>query len=132
MSMGAKSALQRLKRDDNALTALECGLIVALIAVVIVAAVGFLGTSVSKSFSTVGSAVGGADMAVSVERPGSAGGSTKLAFSHGLTVEMAEGGHQAPLRARESEVRRGCRDWLRRDRGPIQLTEAQSLGHPAR
>ncbi|HLY58673.1 MAG TPA: Flp family type IVb pilin [Stellaceae bacterium] len=52
--------VRRLRREEDGVTALEYGLIAALIAVVIIAAVGFLGTSVSKAFSTVGSAVNGA------------------------------------------------------------------------
>jgi pilus assembly protein Flp/PilA len=55
-----KNFLKRLKKDDQGVTALEYGLIAALIAVVIITAVGFLGTSVSRAFSRVGSSVNGA------------------------------------------------------------------------
>ena len=51
--------VRRLRREEDGVTALEYGLIAALIAVVIIAAVGYLGTSVSQAFSTVGSSVGG-------------------------------------------------------------------------
>jgi pilus assembly protein Flp/PilA len=50
--------VRRLRREEDGVTALEYGLIAALIAVVIIAAVGYLGTSVSQAFSKVGSAVG--------------------------------------------------------------------------
>ena len=55
-----RSIIRKLRADEEGVTALEYGLIAALIAVVIIAAVGFLGTSVSKAFSRVGSAVNGA------------------------------------------------------------------------
>ncbi|HLY55628.1 MAG TPA: Flp family type IVb pilin [Stellaceae bacterium] len=55
-----RSIVRKLRADEEGVTALEYGLIAALIAVVIIAAVGFLGTSVSKAFSRVGSAVNGA------------------------------------------------------------------------
>ena len=46
--------------DETGATAVEYALMVALIAVVIIAAVTFLGQSASNKFSTVGSAVNGA------------------------------------------------------------------------
>jgi len=46
-----------LRRDEEGVTALEYGLIAALIAVVIIAAVSFLGHSVSTAFYQVGSAI---------------------------------------------------------------------------
>jgi pilus assembly protein Flp/PilA len=52
--------VRRLRREEDGVTALEYGLIAALIAVVIIAAVGYLGTAVSTAFSKVGSAVSGA------------------------------------------------------------------------
>ena len=45
-------------RDENGATAIEYGLIGALIAVVIIAALTLLGTNLSAKFSTIGSAVG--------------------------------------------------------------------------
>jgi len=50
---------ERLSEDRGA-TAVEYALMVALIAVVIILAVTFVGTSTSSKFSQVGSAVGGA------------------------------------------------------------------------
>jgi pilus assembly protein Flp/PilA len=49
--------VRRLRREEDGVTALEYGLIAALIAVVIIAAVGYLGTQVSAAFSKVGSSV---------------------------------------------------------------------------
>ena len=46
--------------EDRGATAVEYALMVALIAVVIILAVTFVGTSASTKFSEVGSAVGGA------------------------------------------------------------------------
>ena len=47
----------RLMKDESGATAIEYGLIVALIAVVIIAAVTTLGTNLNKSLSTAGSAI---------------------------------------------------------------------------
>jgi pilus assembly protein Flp/PilA len=47
----------RFQRDRRAVTALEYGLIAALIAVVIIATVTSLGTNISATFSNVSSAV---------------------------------------------------------------------------
>jgi pilus assembly protein Flp/PilA len=52
-----RNLVNRLRRDEKGVTALEYGLIAALIAVVIITAVSFLGTSVSKTFSTIGNAI---------------------------------------------------------------------------
>jgi pilus assembly protein Flp/PilA len=49
-----KSALAFLK-DDSAATAIEYGLIAALIAVVIIGALSQLGTSLSSKFNTIAS-----------------------------------------------------------------------------
>jgi len=49
-----------LRRNEEGVTALEYGLIAALIAVVIIAAVSFLGTSVSKAFNSVASSINAA------------------------------------------------------------------------
>ena len=48
---------RKARRDEGA-TAVEYGLMVALIAVVIIAAVTLLGTNVSETFSSVASEVG--------------------------------------------------------------------------
>jgi len=48
------------RRDEKGATAVEYALMVALIAVVIIAAVTFIGTSADSKFDEVGSAVNGA------------------------------------------------------------------------
>jgi pilus assembly protein Flp/PilA len=50
----------RFVRDERGATAVEYGLMVALIAVVIIAAVTALGSALSTKFTTVGGAVSGA------------------------------------------------------------------------
>lgn len=52
-----KSLVSRFIRDESGATAIEYGLIVALIAVVIISAVTTLGTSLNTSLSTAGSAI---------------------------------------------------------------------------
>jgi pilus assembly protein Flp/PilA len=52
-----KKFFKRVSKNEDGVTALEYGLIAALIAVVIIAAVGYLGTSVSKSFNKVANAI---------------------------------------------------------------------------
>jgi pilus assembly protein Flp/PilA len=54
------SDLKTRAREEGGATAVEYALMVALIAVVIIAAVTFLGNAASSKFSTVGSAVNGA------------------------------------------------------------------------
>lgn len=49
--------LRFLARDERGVTALEYGLIAALIAVVIIGAVTTLGTNVSSTFNTVANAI---------------------------------------------------------------------------
>jgi pilus assembly protein Flp/PilA len=49
--------IARLARDESGATAIEYGLIVALIAVVIIGAVTTLGTNLNGSLSTAGSAI---------------------------------------------------------------------------
>jgi pilus assembly protein Flp/PilA len=49
------SSLRALRRDSKAVTAIEYGLIAALIAVVIIAAVSALGVGASSTFNTVAS-----------------------------------------------------------------------------
>ncbi len=44
-------------QDEQGATAIEYGLIAALVSVVIIAALGFLGKNLSSTFSSVGSAV---------------------------------------------------------------------------
>ncbi len=49
--------LKTLMKDEEGATAVEYGLMVALIAIVIIAAVTILGTGLSTKFSTVASSV---------------------------------------------------------------------------
>lgn len=49
--------VSRLMKDESGATAIEYGLIVALIAVVIITAVTTLGTNLNKTLSTAGSAL---------------------------------------------------------------------------
>lgn len=52
-----KKLLSKLRKNESGATAIEYGLIAALIAVVIIAAVTTLGTNLSTKFSTIGTAV---------------------------------------------------------------------------
>ena len=52
--------LKTLIKDEEGATAVEYGLMVALIAIVIIVAVTFLGGSLNNKFSTVASSVGAA------------------------------------------------------------------------
>ena len=52
-----KQFVQRLAADESGATAIEYGLIVALIAVVIIGAVTTLGTNLNSTMSKAGSAV---------------------------------------------------------------------------
>ena len=55
--------MERIKkffRDEEGATAVEYGLMVALIAIVIIAAVTYLGSALSSKFSTVATSVAGA------------------------------------------------------------------------
>ncbi len=53
-----KNFFQRFVSDESGATAIEYGLIVALIAVVIIGAVTTLGTNLNTSLSQAGSAIG--------------------------------------------------------------------------
>ncbi len=53
-------ALLKIRSDKRAVTALEYGLIAALIAVFIIGAVSTLGTSISTTFSKIASSITGA------------------------------------------------------------------------
>ena len=55
-----KNFLMNMWRDEDGATAVEYGLMVALIAVVIIAAVTLLGTNLSEKFDTVAVIVGNA------------------------------------------------------------------------
>jgi len=52
--------IARFIQDEAGATAIEYGLIAALIAVVIITALSYLGTNLSNTFSKVGSATGAA------------------------------------------------------------------------
>jgi pilus assembly protein Flp/PilA len=52
-------AEERLKREEKGATAVEYGLMVGLIAVVIIAAVALLGTKLDGLFDTIGAKLGG-------------------------------------------------------------------------
>jgi pilus assembly protein Flp/PilA len=52
-----KNAMSRFLADESGATAIEYGLIVALIAVVIIGAVSSLGTNLNASLTSAGSAI---------------------------------------------------------------------------
>jgi pilus assembly protein Flp/PilA len=52
-----KTLLKRMRRDDRGATAVEYGLMVFLIAVVIIAAVTLIGTNLNNIFQTVADAL---------------------------------------------------------------------------
>jgi pilus assembly protein Flp/PilA len=52
--------IKRFVHDESGVTAMEYGLIAALIAVVIIAAVQLVGTNLSTTFNTVAGSLGGA------------------------------------------------------------------------
>ena len=56
----ASALAQRLDQSDRGATAVEYGLIVALIAAVIVGIVGVLGGQIQAAFAAVSGAIGGA------------------------------------------------------------------------
>jgi pilus assembly protein Flp/PilA len=55
----AKTIAQRLPRDDRGATAVEYGLIVALIAAIIVTVVQTLGSDIASTLTKVANAIGG-------------------------------------------------------------------------
>jgi pilus assembly protein Flp/PilA len=55
-----KSLLSRFVKDEAGVTAMEYGLIAALIAVVIITAVRLVGTNLTTTFDTVAGSLGGA------------------------------------------------------------------------
>ncbi len=59
--MLSKLGLRRFAKDEDGATAIEYGLIAALIAVVIIAAVTTVGTQLSSTFSTVGTKLSSAN-----------------------------------------------------------------------
>jgi pilus assembly protein Flp/PilA len=53
-----KKLIARLRKNESGATAIEYGLIAALIAVVLITALGTLGNNMSGRFNTIGNAVG--------------------------------------------------------------------------
>ena len=53
------TSLKRFLKDESGATAIEYGLIAALIAVVIITAVQLLGTNITAQFNTIAAAIGG-------------------------------------------------------------------------
>jgi len=54
------ATLGAMLADEDGATLVEYGLVVALIAVLCIAAISFLGGKISRLFSTIGNSVGGA------------------------------------------------------------------------
>lgn len=50
-------AIQKFLREEDGVTAIEYGLIAALIAVVIIAAVTIIGTQLNKTFTSIGTSL---------------------------------------------------------------------------
>jgi len=57
VQVSLRSAEKRLRNDDNGATAVEYGLMVALIAIVIIVAVKLLGTNLSTLFNKTATSV---------------------------------------------------------------------------
>jgi len=57
MMSGIMNSLAKLKSDTRAVTAMEYGMIAALIAIVIVAAVTTVGTNLTAVFSSIGNSI---------------------------------------------------------------------------
>ena len=55
-----KKLIKRFLREEDGVTAIEYGLLAALIAVVIIVGATFLGSSLNDKFQTIGSTVAGA------------------------------------------------------------------------
>jgi pilus assembly protein Flp/PilA len=54
------TSLKRFFNDESGATAIEYGLIAALVAVAIITAVGLLGTNISTQFNTIATTIGAA------------------------------------------------------------------------
>lgn len=59
--MKLKNFIQNFRNDESGATAIEYGLIAALIAVVIIAAVTTVGTELQKTFTTITTKLSGAN-----------------------------------------------------------------------
>lgn len=55
-----KAIFKRFRKNEDGATAIEYGLIAALIAVAIITTVGLLGTNISTTFQTIADKIGGA------------------------------------------------------------------------
>jgi pilus assembly protein Flp/PilA len=55
-----KNMFKKVKKDESGATAIEYGLIAALIAVVLISSLGLLGNSIKNSFGKISTAVTGA------------------------------------------------------------------------
>jgi pilus assembly protein Flp/PilA len=55
-----KKFLNKIRKDESGATAIEYGLIAALIAVVLISSLGLLGNNISTSFNKISSSVSGA------------------------------------------------------------------------
>ena len=53
-----KKFLNKIRKDEKGATAIEYGLIAALIAVVLISSLGLLGNNMSSRFNQIGNAVG--------------------------------------------------------------------------
>jgi pilus assembly protein Flp/PilA len=58
-----KKFLNKIRKDESGATAIEYGLIAALIAVILISSLGLLGNNVANSFTKVSNAVSGANTA---------------------------------------------------------------------
>ncbi len=57
MSIPIRDLLGRFRRDESGATAIEYGLIAALIAVVVIVALRTIGTNLGRTFTSVGTAL---------------------------------------------------------------------------
>jgi pilus assembly protein Flp/PilA len=55
-----KKFLNKIRKDESGATAIEYGLIAALIAVVLISSLGLLGNNISTSFNKISTSVSGA------------------------------------------------------------------------
>lgn len=56
-----KKFLNKIRKDESGATAIEYGLIAALIAVILISSLGLLGNNVSNSFTKISNSVSGAN-----------------------------------------------------------------------
>jgi pilus assembly protein Flp/PilA len=58
-----KKFLNKIRKDESGATAIEYGLIAALIAVVLISSLGLLGNNIKASFTNISNSVSGANTA---------------------------------------------------------------------